>query len=354
MNRKEINEIKRFLSSKDRLIKDIYAAYINAERKKISFERVDFTSMSEGEEDEYIKIFKKVLSTDVERKFLNLTFPNGENSNRDRLYKIVKEEDQDHLVEEIFDQIIDHYPNEAAYAIFLMKGIYDVPRKGSDNLILEDSDTTYNFVITAICPIKLSKPKLVYENNIESFAKGQNDWTVAMPDTGFIYPSFTNREMNVADLGFYTRTLKESFEELGEDFLGLEMPEDAVYQKDSFASTVMDAFASQVPISSVISLNEGAKDFIEAKEDEGETGPMKKTDIEDLLRSAGAEDPKVEDGMEVMAENLVEKDYKFIGDGVDIKLSDERIHQVKIREIDGIKYFTLPLGQMDLNGINIK
>ena len=63
---------------------------------------------------------------------------------------------------------------EGDYGIYLFHGAYDVPVKGKDKEWLEGSETVYEFIICAICPVT-------------------GDYEAGEPAWGFLYPSFVNR-----------------------------------------------------------------------------------------------------------------------------------------------------------------
>lgn len=354
MNRKEVAEIKRILSPEKGLIKEIYTAYVNAEGERISFDKVPMVEMTEEEYREYMKIFKKVLTGRIERNFLNLNFSNSTDSIQESLYKIIKNHNQEDLVEQVFDRIIENFPNEAGYTIFMCRGVYDVPSKASDGFVLEGSDRAYEFIVTAICPIKLSKTNLVYSNDEGKFVNSPINWLVAPPELGFLYPSFTARTSNVNELGYYIKNPDVTYEDFQNQLLGCQLPMGASDQKEAFIGLLEESFEGRVPMKAVISVNESARLYSEDKDLEGEVGPMAKFEIEDMLRASGAPKVEIDPSLKVMAENIAEKKYTFESEGIKIQVDEKFISQLSQEDVQGRKSLVIPLSQMTLNGIPIK
>jgi hypothetical protein len=80
----------------------------------------------------------------------------------------------DALLENLYELIGDSYSAEGDYGIFVFHGVYDVPVKGKDKEWLEGSESVYDFIICAICPVT-------------------GDYEAGIPTWGFLYPSFVNR-----------------------------------------------------------------------------------------------------------------------------------------------------------------
>ena len=56
---------------------------------------------------------------------------------------------------------------------------------------MEDaSDEVYDYILTCICPVDLSKPGLSYNAVENTFQNRIRDWVVGMPDAAFLFPAF--------------------------------------------------------------------------------------------------------------------------------------------------------------------
>ena len=99
--------------------------------------------------------------------------------------------------------------------------MYDVPGKSSDDLEMYDaSDVVYEYLLCSICPVSLSKAGLCYnaeDNRIEDRIR---DWIVDMPDKGFLFPAFNDRNTDLHGVLYYTKKSSNLQEELIDQVLG--------------------------------------------------------------------------------------------------------------------------------------
>jgi hypothetical protein len=95
------------------------------------------------------------------------------------------------------------------YLILLYHDVYDIPMKTTDNMLLDDSDEVYDYILCAICPVNLSKSGLGYDQKENRIAPLMRDWVVGAPDSGFIYPAFTERSADLHSILMYTRNVKD-------------------------------------------------------------------------------------------------------------------------------------------------
>lgn len=89
--------------------------------------------------------------------------------------------------------------------ILVIHAAYDIPGKSSDGSEMFDaSDEVYEYLLCSICPVKLSKPGLSYHAEDNTFGERVRDWIVEMPDVGFLFPAFNDREHRPAQHSFIT------------------------------------------------------------------------------------------------------------------------------------------------------
>lgn len=353
MNKREASEIKRAIGAEPTAIHTIYTTYVNTERKKLSYNKVSMIDINEDELEQYVKILQKVLSSKIEKNLINLEFKKEESEeNINKLYKLSKLDNEDDL-ENFIDEIIEHYENDNDYSIIAGFGSYDVPVKAKDDQIQDFSDYSYNFMVVAICPMGISKSNLIYAYKENDFFNSKANLIVSAPQIGFVYPSLTAREPNANELAYYVKKPSESHEEI-KDLLGLVSPMTADEQKEKFTEIAEEAFGGSVEMDSVISINEKTRAYLKEKEQEEENGKMERLEINNLLKSVGS-DYELEEPVEIMAENIADKDYVFELEGIKITVKGDYIDYISKEEVNGRTSIVIPLsGEVTLNGVKFK
>ena len=96
-------------------------------------------------------------------------------------------------MDRMFDRIIDTYDNPGNYLILFFHDTYDVICKTSDGNKLDESEEIFDYILCAICPVELSAPALGYRESENRIAPRIRDWVVKAPETGFLFPSFSDR-----------------------------------------------------------------------------------------------------------------------------------------------------------------
>ena len=130
----------------------------------------------------------------------------------------------DELLDEFYDKVIETFMYPENYYIILIHGAYDIPKKASDGIEMFDaSDDVYNFILCSICPVKLTKPGLCYNEDTNSIEQRIRDWFVEMPVTGFLFPAFTDRNTDIHSILYYSKNPDELNAEFAHLLLGCEI-----------------------------------------------------------------------------------------------------------------------------------
>ena len=108
----------------------------------------------------------------------------------------------DDLMDTFYDMIIDSYDYVGNYLILIFHDAYDVMTKTSDNDKLDESEEVYEYLLCAICPVNLTKPGLGYREDENRIGPRIRDWVVGAPDTGFVFPAFTDRSTDIHSVMF--------------------------------------------------------------------------------------------------------------------------------------------------------
>lgn len=110
--------------------------------------------------------------------------------------------------------------------------------KTSDNNKLDESEEVYEYLLCAICPVALSKPGLGYRADENRIGPRIRDWVVCAPESGFIFPAFTDRSADLHSVMTYHKNAKEPHVEFMEGALGCNARRTATEQKMAFESIV--------------------------------------------------------------------------------------------------------------------
>ncbi len=216
MNKKEVMEIKRRFKKESVTFTRIAGCYVNGEKEKLLSFGETFLNLEEEEMFKYMEIAGKVLSGRVGDQLMELTFEesgDGEGGMNGMQTFLLELRDSrltdDELLDSFYDSVIETYNYVGNYLILLFHDVYDIPMKTTDNMLLDDSDEVYDYVLCAICPVNLSKSGLGYDQDQNSISPLKRDWVVGVPDNGFIYPAFTDRSADISGILMYTKNVKD-------------------------------------------------------------------------------------------------------------------------------------------------
>lgn len=107
----------------------------------------------------------------------------------------------DMLMELLYEQIGTAFTSEEPYAVRVYSGSYDVPVRGTDGEWLEGSETVYDFIICAVCPLA-------------------GEYEPSDPVCGFLFPAFSDRCADTGAIDFYQKQPGGSQEDLLKRLLG--------------------------------------------------------------------------------------------------------------------------------------
>lgn len=244
MERKDLLELKKRYKKEENTFTRVCGCYVNSDKKPILKFRESFYNLPDDEMFKYLEIAKKALSGKIGNNMLELTFPLDEKfeNEKQQLLMMIKRSglQEDALLDILYENIIESYEESGNYLIILYHDVYDVMTKTSDNRKLDESEEVYEYMICAICPVKLSKPGLGYfdkENQIKSRIR---DWVVDVPAAGFTFPGFINRSSDVNTVMYYTKNVKEPQTDFMENGLGCYPKQTATNQLNTFEAIVKD------------------------------------------------------------------------------------------------------------------
>ena len=249
MNKKEVLELKRRFKKDSATFTRLVGCYVDANHNKVCKFGGTFLNLEEEEFHKYLEIANKSLSGTLGNNLVELHFPLEEEEvgGRQQILMALRESklEDENLLDAYYDLIIDTYEHTGNYLILLYHDTYDVMTRTSDNRNLDESEEVYDYLICAICPVSLSKPGLGYLESEQRIGSRVRDWVVSVPDTAFLFPTFTDRSTDIHSTLFYTKNAKEPHSEFMANGLGCSIERTATEQKMAFHSIVRNVLGAE-------------------------------------------------------------------------------------------------------------
>ena len=372
MNKKEVLEIRKQFTPRNCAITRICGCYVDHEKNKKLESKDAFLSLPEEEAFKYFDIFKKTLSGTIGKNMLNMEFPldaEMPGGTQEFLLKLRNSKlEDDMLLEEFYDKVIATYEYAENYYIILIHAMYDIPGKSTDDLEMFDaSEDVYEYLLMSICPVSLSKAGLCYnaeDNRIEDRVR---DWIVDMPDKGFLFPAFNDRNTDLHSVLYYTKKSEDLQPEMIEQLLGAQMPMSADTQKETFQMIIEDTLGEDGDYETVRNIHGTLNDLIEEHKEEPEPLKLDKTDVKKIFEQSGVSAEKMEnfdrnyeetagEKTSLLASNIAEtRKFNIETPDIIIKVNPDRADLVETRIIDGRQCLVIPVDDhIEVNGINVR
>lgn len=373
MTKPELNEIKKQITPKNCNISRICGCYVDGEKNiKTTFSE-SFYSLPELETFKYFEIIRKALSGTIGKTALNLEFPvieEQEGGKEDFLYRLRNSKlKDDALLNELYERIIASYDYVGNYLILLITDAYDVPVKTTDEIINDESDTVYDFIMCCICHVNLSKPGLCYEPASNEFHNRIQDWVVDLPEAAFLYPAFNDRCADIHGCMYYIKDSEETHEDFVTDVLGCSLNMTAKTQKATFQTLIEETLGTENNYEIVQSIHENLTE-LEAEHKNREIAEpltIDKRQVRSLFERSGVDNEKMQqfdslydatagEKTELFVSNLHNtRSYEVKMPDVVIKVNPERSDLVRTEEINGRKCLVIEINdQVEVNGVEVR
>lgn len=372
MNKKEISEIKKQFTPSHCAITRICGCYVDGEKEKKTQIQERFLTLPEEEMFKYFDIFRKTLSGTLGKNLVNMEFPTeSEDYGGTQAFLMSLKESQlndPNLLNEFYDKVIASYDYGENYLILLIHSAYDVPGKSTDGLEMEDaSDEVYEHILCSICPVKLSKPGLSYQAELNEFHDRIRDWIVEMPEIGFLFPAFNDRSTDIHSILYYTKNPEDLRSGFVDELLGCVLPMTAKNQKEIFHTLIEDTLGTDCSFDAVKNIHDNLYDIIEEKKEEPDPVVFDKTDIKNLLANSGVETEKLESFEKnyeetavsqapMMASNIANtRKFEVKTPDVTIQVNPGRSDLVETKIIDGRPCLVIAINDaVEVNGIPVR
>lgn len=407
MDKKGVAELKRRFTKENCTFTRLCGCYVDAGKNKVVDLSETFLNLEDEEFYKYLEIAKKTLSGTIGNNLLELNFPLDEEAagGRQQFLLGLRESKlkNPELLERFYDMVIESYDYTGNYLILLFHDAYDVMTKTTDNNALDESEEVFKYLLCAICPVQLSKPGLGYREDENRIGPRIRDWVVSVPDSGFLFPAFTDRSTDIHSLMFYTKDTKAPHAEFMELGLGCGARRTATEQKMTFHSIVKQAYGDDVEKSGevLMEIQQNLNDLVEEKaeleedpvvltpelltnvmeesgvapekaekigktcaEEFAEEAPLAENVVDSKALAANEQIQKEKElaaQVEVLQQQLKEKQIEEEADevvktyDVVLRVKPEKVSQIKSEVINGQKCLVIPMAEdehANVNGVN--
>ena len=373
MNKAETLEIKKQFTPDRCAIDHICGCYVDHDKNKLFTFRKAFGQLPEEEMFKYLDIFQHTLAGTFGKNLISLEFPLDQEQpggTQDFLLTLRNSQLQDdELVDEFYDKIIANYVNGENYYIILIHAAYDIPGITSDGIEMEDaSENVYDYILCSICPVKLSKAGLGYNERTNVIEERFRDWIVDGPTKGFLFPAFIERDTDIHNMLYFTKKPDDLQPEFIEAMFGGRVPLAAPEQKGIFDTVVQNTIGENADYDIMKNIHDNLNDMIEDHADDAEPLELKKNDVKQLLHDSGVSDERLDYFEETYTKCAGDEDYPLLASNIAntkkfdietpnvvIKVKPDRTDLVESKIVDGRQCLVIAVDDhIEVNGINVR
>lgn len=302
MIKKEINEIKSLFDTiQDCGIQRMAGCYVNGDKTKVKTFNETFYNLPEEEMYKYLEIFRKTLSGTPGKNLLDMQFVDAESESDEKgrglLNKLRLSELADEaFLDKFYDSVIENYNFVGNYLILLICQNYDVPGITTDGIEMDDaSEEVYRYILCSICPMKLTKPGLGFDDDLGEIHTLRQMFAVELPDNGFLFPAFNDRSTDDNAILYSSRKADVLQDAFLEKVLDVSATLPAKQQKEGFTEFVTEVLGDESSFETVLAIQENLKETVNNKksEAEGETVFLDKQSMRNVFEKSGVSEEKL-------------------------------------------------------------
>lgn len=362
MRRKEIAEIRKQFSLEKCNITRIDTSLIT-QGEITTRQQQTFLNMDDDDILKYLGIFKKTLSGKLGKNLLNLKFRAPEPEMSWGFLQQIRDsglKDED-LIVLATESIKKNLNLENNWYIIWVRGVYDVPRRAKDGAELEDSEDVYDYIMCCICPMKLTKAALGYNEEKDQVNSRQRDWAVENPEYGFLFPAFDNREENSNAMLYYAKNSDDTNEGLIKT-LGLRQIVPPRVQWENFWCGAREIMKEKWGFDAAMSILDGINEAISEDRYTDQEPKLTANDIKSIMRDAGAAEEEVEKIEALPPEECQNAEFltdsgkiKIVTKDITVTLEPENSGAVRIEDNNGEQWISVKVeGDIQINGVSCK
>ena len=366
MNRKDIAQIRRRFAPDKHDISIIRGCYVNDKGEIVSTFSKSPLSLPESESGHYLNTFKKTLGGAPGRNQFTLDVqdgPAGELLRRLQASSLTDEE----AVNQLCKAIIEHLEMDGNYLILMMHDAYSVPyRKTDEHTDHPDfSDKVFNYIMVAVCPVKLTKPQLTFFSDDRDFHTVEPDLAVTGPALGFMYPAFEDGGADVNAALYYTKDAEDIHADFIDAVFAAQAPDSAADTRDAFYGVLGDSLEEGLTYDVVQTLHENITAQLADRKKDAAPLQVSRKEIASLLDAChvpASEQEKFDEayleqfGAVGMEAGMIadQKKFEISTENVTVSVDPERSELVEMKRIDGRRVIVIAVeGDVAVNGVNV-
>ncbi|MBQ8108738.1 MAG: DUF4317 domain-containing protein [Clostridia bacterium] len=373
MNRKEIAEIRSRMNPDKNAISCVRGCYVNEKREIVATFNRSLMSFPQEEQEKYLSIFKRTLAGVPGKNLIDIEF-RADQVMEDEAHQLLMGLRNTALtvdvgVEKLCQRIIDNLAMEGNYLILMMHDAYDVPfRHADENKVDVVSEEVFQYIMVCVCPVKLTKPALSYFSDDNAFHSREQDWVVAGPELGFMFPTFDDRAANIYSALYFSKDAADVHDEFIDAVFHCDAPMPAAEQREVFQAVLEESLDEDLSFEVAQTVHEQLREMIEshAQDKSAEQLVVSKREVAGMLQSCGVPEEKLTafeerydsefgQGISLSAVNIAEpKKFEVRTPDVVVHVNPERSDLIETRVIDGFKYILIRADEgVEVNGVNI-
>lgn len=375
MNQHDLSEIKRRLNPDKRNPSLICGCYVDYIGNPITSFELPVATLYEQENENYMSIFRKVLSGQIGQTLTPLAFP----AESDDLLLQVRDTalNDEESLQALFTRLIAgiraEHPDlqsveEAQTAdnwlILLLHDHMDVRNRDVNREIdYENSDRSFSYILCAVCPVKRDKSALRYDPSDSIFRERAPEWLAGAPVLGFLFPLFEDGAADVNTILFFSKDSRDAHEAFLKAAFNVEAVMPAAEQTENFQMLLAQSLGTECSLDVIQEMHEAVTGLIEEQDKNAEPLMLTRKDVARVLTDGGVSPERVEAfqegfdatfgaGAMIPAVNLVTpKQFKVDLPSVSIKVDPKQADLLETRVIDGRSYLLIPIdGDISVNG----
>ena len=293
MTTKDIATIKRRLNPEKRNPSMIRGCYVDIHGNVLTTFRKNVSQIPEEELEKYLAIFRRTVSGTYGQQLLSIEFSDEQVASDEAyagLMGLCKTELEDEeTANGIYGRIIEWLNKEYAVAqqsveeqlkapnrlILLLYDSFDVAFKhGDGEEDLSMSESIFNYVLCAVCPVQQGKESLAYFESEATFHAKPADWSVGLPEVGFMFPSMEDGGADISHALYYSKDMNNVHEAFIHSVFHGEIMMNATEQKETVRTLLEDTLREECSMDVIQIVNEQVKEMMELQKEDKQAEPL--------------------------------------------------------------------------------